>query len=570
MDVSSFCAAPYYDFSTSSEEKAVVGSAYTHKVAEAYNITFNNWNGTALSTLQKQIVGTNPAYTGATPTKEPQSLYTFIGWKNTDDDFFAQDATLPAVTAAETYTAQFEEVETFDIDDNAPITEDAEVVTTTIHTDGTLDIQGDAILTTTNLILEATSDASGQLITNANTSINITGSAYFDLTLNTYARHWHSFGVPWMVDLNTNPLTEVETGRTLTIGRDYDIMYYNGEKRAQEGINADCWEYVQDNGNTLTPGQGYMIAFTSAVKTLRFVKAAGAPVIFSSAMSVAANNSGTETDKGINAIANPMAYHAILDVGVGVGQIHVSDTIGSDEYTEVNIENRKFIVGKAVYVKVPAAQPVVIAPAGSAGDFTPVAAPARRAKKQDEKKYMTLEDYYTVSLTPSNGSRAAKVYVLPMEEKDDAFITGQDLAKMSMSTKKAQIWVNRYESKLALNTTAPVNDIAQFPISVYAPEAGEYTISLQSQPDEEYTVYLTQDGRAFWNLSMDGCSLELAKGTNKSYGLRLVRSKAPQTATGIDEALVDAQGEIKKVIINDKVFIIRGDQVYSIDGQLVK
>ena len=95
-------------------------------------------------------------------------------------------------------------------------------------------------------------------------------------------------------------------------------------------------------------------------------------------------------------------------------------------------------------------------------------------------------------------------------------------------------------------------------------------MSLVSEPDDEYTVYLTLNGEAVWNLSSSEYALELSAGTNKSYGLRLVANKAPQTATGIDEAVVDAQGEIKKVIINDKVFIIRGDQVYSIDGRLAK
>ena len=40
--------------------------------------------------------------------------------------------------------------------------------------------------------------------------------------------------------------------------------------------------------------------------------------------------------------------------------------------------------------------------------------------------------------------------------------------------------------------------------------------------------------------------------------------------TGIDEAVVDAKGETRKVLINDQVFIIRGEKVYSVDGQLVK
>ena len=61
----------------------------------------------------------------------------------------------------------------------------------------------------------------------------------------------------------------------------------------------------------------------------------------------------------------------------------------------------------------------------------------------------------------------------------------------------------------------------------------------------------------------------LDAGTTEHYGLRLVLA-SPQVATSIEEAVVDAQGEIRKVLINDQVFIIRGEKVYTIDGQLVK
>jgi len=52
--------------------------------------------------------------------------------------------------------------------------------------------------------------------------------------------------------------------------------------------------------------------------------------------------------------------------------------------------------------------------------------------------------------------------------------------------------------------------------------------------------------------------------------LRLSVRKTPAVVTGIDEAIVDANGETRKVLINNQVFIIRGNEVYTIDGQMVK
>ena len=60
------------------------------------------------------------------------------------------------------------------------------------------------------------------------------------------------------------------------------------------------------------------------------------------------------------------------------------------------------------------------------------------------------------------------------------------------------------------------------------------------------------------------------KGLSNHYGLRLGEKKAPEVATGFGEAVVDAHGKTTKVLIDGKVFIIREDRVYSIDGQLVK
>lgn len=74
---------------------------YKYEVAEAYTITFNNYDGTQLqSGLVKK--DETPAYTG-TPTKpgDEDYTYTFIGW----------DPEIVAATADATYTAQFSQVE---------------------------------------------------------------------------------------------------------------------------------------------------------------------------------------------------------------------------------------------------------------------------------------------------------------------------------------------------------------------------------------------------------------------------------------------------------------------------
>ena len=306
-----------------------------------------------------------------------------------------------------------------------------------------------------------------------------------------------------------------------------------------------------------------MIAFTSAVQTVRLTKASGAPIFFDGSNSV---TGGSGEDGGWNAIANPMAYHATLNAGPMVGYVHDGGEIGSDGYAPYDINGKKYIVGKMVYVQAASDQTIVVNPAGEAGDMTIVAAPKRSAKATS-KQYLSLSDYYAVSL--SNGENASKVYVLPEEDKADEYVIGHDLSQFSMSAQKPQVWVDRYDTKLALNTTAPVNGVADFPLSLYAPVTSDYTLANTFVPDEDYTVYLTLNGEAIWNLSEASYTTTLNNGTTNGYGLRL-SLKAPQVTTAIDEAVVDAKGETRKVLINDQVFIIRGDEVYTLDGRLVK
>lgn len=547
-----FTALPFEQGTIAGDGSTIVNIYYDRNT---YTVIWKNGDAT-LETDENMKYGAMPSYDGATPTKANSETQTFVfsGWS----------PEVAEVNGDVTYSAQFK---AFDlnlvVDEADEIDASISVTTTTVTVSGILEIDPGVTLTTTNLILEASESGSGQILDGG--TINAT-NVYYDLTLNTAARHWHAFGVPWMVDLNKNPLTEVETGRTLTLGSNYEIVYYDTHTRATEGPGANCWKYLKhydqpgQSIDVLNPGQGYMIAFTTPVQTVRFVKKSDAPIIFNGSVTVTAEGEGT--DKGINAIANPMAYHANLNVA-GVGQVHDGGEIGSDGYDPVTISNMNYIVGKTVYVQVDDAQTIT-----PTNGISHAAAPVRRAAKATDKKYMVLEDYYTVELTNANGV-GSKLYVLPEEDKEDKYVIGHDLVKMGMSTKKAQIWVNRYGVNLGLNTTAPLHETAEFPINLYVPVADDYTIGLAAQPDDEYTVYLTLNGEAIWNLSDAPYTISLNNGTTKGYGLRLSR-KASQTPTGVDEAVVDAKGEIIKVLIEDKVFIIREGNVYSVDGQLVK
>jgi hypothetical protein len=157
------------------------------------------------------------------------------------------------------------------------------------------------------------------------------------------------------------------------------------------------------------------------------------------------------------------------------------------------------------------------------------------------------------------------------EKEADKYTIGQDLLKFGVSSKAAQMWINRYDAKLCANTMVSGEESTIFPMSIYAPKAGDYTIAIEREvATEDYALYLTYNGEAIWNLSEGAYVANLEQGTDANYGLR-ISAKTPQTATGVDEAVVDSKEAVAtKVLIGNQVFIIRGEKVYSVDGQLVK
>lgn len=448
-----------------------------------------------------------------------------------------------------------------DFEKEISITNNSTVTTTIVHTDGQLEISDGRTLNTTNLILEATTTTSGEIVGNV-----VATNAYFDLTLNNASnRRWNAFTVPFQVNLKESTGTRLEiNGEPLMLGRGYDIVYYDGAERAANGPSAACWKYVEDGDSTLYPGQAYMIASASrTIQTVRFTKASGAPVVFSGTLNVAKNASGTgnDADGGWNAIGNPTTYHAIMDAGVNECQVHDGGEIGDDRYHLYDL-NGKLIVGKAVYVQVNSSKEVEFEKATTESVIT--------AKAPKRSRGTMYGNRYDVHIAPVDDASDDHIYVLAEEEKEDKYVILSDLAKAGISTTHAQLWVDRYGVKLCKNTTAFINDQAEYSLGLYAPQAGEYTIYVATQPDNEnQALYLTYEGEAIWNLSDGAYVLTLDKGTTNHYGLR-IRTKAPQITTGLDEAIVDAQGEIKKVLIDNQVYIIRGNQVYSIDGRFIK
>ena len=534
-----------------------------------YTIRFVLNNG--LSDVVRSECHYGDAVSIGNPVKATQQgiAYNFIGWKDSKGNDYAVGTTLPNVTNNEIYYAQYETVITNLIAGNSEGASAKDIIITQLGTeataliiekDGTVNIPVGTSLTVEDFVLESNTNQSGQLIGGKRLTAT---NAYFDVTLNTQPRTWYAVAVPWEVDAEEGIFLK-DNGRHLTLGRDFDVIWYDAVERATNGDSPACWKYVEyQSDKSMHAGQLYMMYFDPGWTTIRFKKKDGADIVFDDDINMELHSgNGIATDANWNGIANPSVCHAYLETGATYGQVLNNGNLddyfnqeGAPVYSTIAMSSYKFVVGKPVFVQATANEPVVINPAIS-GAF---AAPQRA---NADYTPASTEVTFAIHIAEEGKPAADNLFVQATEEeKADMYVIGQDLTKGGVAKKAPQLWVNRYNTKLSVNTQELRNYTATYPLGISVPAEGDYTINVE-ETDSEHTLYLTLDGRVIWNLSM-------APYTNQRYGLRLV-ANAPQVVTGIENALINAQSDIRKVIIHNEVFIIRGEKVYTITGQEVK
>lgn len=567
-------------------------TAVYREVAKTYTIIFKNENGSEIERHEYKY-GETPVCS-ATPSKEPTAQYTYTFAWTPQIETVREGATYKAtftpvdnkytvtlissIPGAATFTGTgiYKYGETAEItiakndaykfikwDDESKelirsitVTDDI-TLTAIMQTDAedeTVDLDetfDGAGKTVKNLILKSNTSQSGE-ITGAS-SLKIDGQAYFDLTLNAAAQTWYAFAVPWKVDATSG--VSVLNGAKLELDRTYHVLYYDGANRAAHGKAQGSWKFLADKADkTLEPGVFYLIYLNNSATTLRFTKKAGASINTISVMvQQYPSQTGNDADANWNGIANPAVYRAYMNAGVDLGQKYESGAI--------EMSSHEFIVGEPIFVQVPAKK-TVIAVDGS----YPAAAPSRWLVNSAEEPHQSFD----IRIAAKDADYSDRLFVKTATDKADKYIIGQDLAKISVSKKAAQFWVDRYDAQLCVNTQAVDNDQAFFPLGIFAPTNGQYTISSATALANNEELFVTIDGAPVWNLGAGAYTIDLAAGNTTEYGLMVVYHPAPEVTTGCENIEASENASVRKVLINGQVFILRDGAVYTIFGQKAK
>jgi hypothetical protein len=518
-------------------------------------ISLNGTSWTPFTDEGSKAVSTSPYYFSYDiPSSSPTTNY-YLRIQITCGSTTSQDQDLIIDDVVFTYTKS-DEVTVAD-GQTLAINTPTEMEKLTVEAGGT--VSGEAALTVKDLIIKSSlgavsgsGDTNGKCGEITHTNIVPTGDVFFELDMTPAAEAsygWYAFSVPFAVSATEG----IYFGETkLTNGTDYAIMAYRGDIRAQ-----GQYAWVKHSGE-LEPGVLYIISVGDTdYKTLRFKKKASASLYndvvdgMSHQMATQEFASNDPDNAGWNGLGNPYLQTA---------------HIGSADLQFLDHEANAFKVRSGDEVKLMVGSAFFYQSDGSAITVTKeqtgsiALAPARTPSTMEQTTY-------EVRLLNAAGEEEDRLFLRASEEATETYEIGRDVAKLSMGDARcAQIWIPAYGTQLCAAYFPIENGQATYPLTLCAPAAGTYTIATKAANEAE--VYLTKEGIVLRDLTASDCEVELAQGTNEGYGLLLKEKKMP---TGVEQSVFSNQSsDIRKVVLNEKVFILREGKMYDTLGRMME
>lgn len=409
-----------------------------------------------------------------------------------------------------------------------------------------------------NLVIESSigtsngTSTSGQISNLDALAFDNGGDAYIDINLdpsgNADDSQWYCFTVPFPVDIATGIARKELDGsfKVLQDHTNFDILRYNPTQRLNTGKG---WEYYH---GTLQPGEFYLIAIDGTNNVYSFRKKKDAELISANTMSLAVNGDNTNVNANWNAVGNPTLQKVTASFSNKIVQVYVN---GGSRYQAVSTDDANFVVGCPFFIQASVAENLTLTADNSKSQFY---APAR----QDDN----TNTLFCVRFGQNNHF-SDQIFVTASEQALNQYEIGYDVAKIGVSKQSAQLWVNAYNQQLCAHEAVLTNDLADMALTLFAPKAGEYNLSVarENMPTDE-TLYLTQNGQIIWNLSESDYTIEAVKGDNNQYGLRLISSHRITT----DNEQLESRNRAEKFIMNNQLYILRDGQLYDATGKKIQ
>ncbi len=431
--------------------------------------------------------------------------------------------------------------------------------------DGGKVVLKDGELRVNDVILDAALGMTDEQTTSASCSGQITnesqlvvnGDAYFRLALDPSGRNtlgWYDFVVPFPVDVIGGISIAEDPSAVMQFNVNYAVMAYDEAKNAQRGKH---WNKFT---GTMLPGKAYTITLdeTKPWNTVVFKKKAGEAVTGDRSFTTEYSGLGATQNNGWNGFGNGTLHHTELDVAPGT-LIQLYDHAHRC-YQPREAKDYTIAVGLSFFMQFDRVETVnLLAAEGNGANFR---APERAISNVEKFRLaLTAED----AINPAD-----YIWISASEEATDEYVIGRDVLKMGSMNEStvARMWTTRAGMGLCSNEMPLVDNIAQCALGLYAPQARTYTIAVEEAP-QDANLYLTYNDQVIWDLTLGAYTIDLAKGKTTGYGLR-IEARAPQIATGVENAAVDSKSA-RKVMINNTLYVVTPEgEMYDITGKFVK
>ena len=210
---------------------------------------------------------------------------------------------------------------------------------------------------------------------------------------------------------------------------------------------------------------------------------------------------------------------------------------------------------------------------GASLTFTPAVSPAPRRRVTAAEEPTRIQWIHLDIASADGKGDQTSIYSHPTRY-EQTYKTGVDVAKQSLTASRAILYSSHAYGEMAFAGVADSLLESGVALTVYSPVAQELTFSLRGNNwlNRMESVWLIdkETGAKIDLLSSD-YSYEAAEGTTRGRFFIQGQFKAPQVTTEweptSDSSLKGR--EIRKVIINQKMYIIVGEQIYDGTGKLV-
>lgn len=410
-----------------------------------------------------------------------------------------------------------------------------------IKKNGNVELTGD-VTVVKDFGLEVSAARSGQFLENGG-QIQVTGRAYIDKVLEENGvgdyNKWYSVAVPFQVSIKDGIYIVGNDGSETKakFNSDYAMFEYDGALRAAGTSRLPEW-VLADSEKNMKVGTFYLFGLgKSGPNVFRFYKADNAELItLDKTLTLTEYASSKSIDAGWNGIGNSQLYH----VGIETTEYQYAQVLENNKFTTVDIAETSFAVTTPMFIQ-------------AAGDGSVSLNP----KKDGTLRSASVSSaVYNIRLAKEGAEKYSdQMFASASSDATGSYTIGRDLVKFEVSTAYPQLYTRGFNTNLSVHEAA-YNElsIAEMPLYMFAPEAGNYTLSLGKEVSDGSALYLVKNGAEIHNFNADGAyTLYLAKGTDSSYTLRIKGENGD-----IPTPVIDNKAGKVNVYIEEGVLVIEG------------